>query len=145
MHCFETSLIAKAGTAFSRTIWHDLKPIEWQARIPTAVQWLSNCLTTHPRCRSSLDRSNKVAARFLEVEQSGTEFKLRLTSTQSVRDASLYYIALTRWGGIDMPCKTTKHNVDQHFRGIDFATLPLSFRETVELTAAHYLRYLWVD
>jgi hypothetical protein len=101
---------------------------------------------THRRCRNFLDQSNKVAARFLEVEQDGTEFKLRLTSRQNVADASSAYVTLTHcWDGVDMPCKTTKHNVDRYFRGIDFATLPLSLREAVALTAALSLRYLWVD
>lgn len=57
------------------------------------------------------------------------------------------YIVLTHvWGGIELPCKTTKSNIAKYYDvGIDFDSLPKTFQDAVRLTVAIGFRYLWID
>lgn len=57
------------------------------------------------------------------------------------------YIVLTHvWGGIELPCKTTKSNIAKYYdEGIGFDNLPKTFQDAVRLTVAIGFRYLWID
>jgi hypothetical protein len=80
-------------------------------------------------------------------EQEINCYSIKLVSTKGIDLHHNPYIVLSHaWGGIEIPCKTTKSNVTQYYdTGIDFENLPKTFQDAVRLTVAIGFQYLWVD
>jgi hypothetical protein len=86
------------------------------------------------------------AARILEVLTLNGDHILRLVSGDSFDHHYQQYAVLSHcWGGVDIPAKTTRANVDKYFISIDIETLPKTFQEAIEISRALQLRYLWID
>jgi hypothetical protein len=90
----------------------------------------------------------QLATRILSVqEQEINCYSIKLVSTKGIDLHHNPYVVLSHaWGGIEIPCKTTKSNVTQYYDiGIYFDDLPKTFQDAVRLTVAIGFQYLWVD
>jgi hypothetical protein len=86
------------------------------------------------------------AARILEVLTLKGNPILRLVFGDNFDYHHQQYAVLSHcWGGVDIPAKTTRANVDKYFVSIDIETLPKTFREAIEISRALQLRFLWID
>ncbi|EUC47822.1 hypothetical protein COCMIDRAFT_89228 [Bipolaris oryzae ATCC 44560] len=141
-------LYMEAGRAFNRPIWSGLEPVDFRSRSATIREWLTECETSHPNCRKSPKPDVQLATRILDVQELETDrYSVNLISTKGIDLYSRPYIALTHvWGGIELPCKTTKSKIAKYYDGgIDFDSLPKTFQDAVRLTVAIGFRYLWID
>lgn len=58
----------------------------------------------------------------------------------------LKYVALSYcWGGVDPRSKTTKKNLRDGYRDIEFSTLPQCLQDAVTVARSLDIRYLWID
>lgn len=64
---------------------------------------------------------------------------------QPVTSVSTEWIALTHLWGSEMHYETTRANFESYMKGIDFLSLPATFRDAVTVTRALGFRYLWID
>ncbi|KAK3949126.1 heterokaryon incompatibility protein-domain-containing protein [Pseudoneurospora amorphoporcata] len=106
--------------------------------------WISTCLSSHPRCRLPPSSSNSDAftpTRLLQVSEHG----VRLVESSSVGDEAQTWCALSYvWGG-DQPVKTTKKTLAAHYKGIPFDELPRTIQDAVRVCRGLAIRYLWLD
>lgn len=144
---------ARLGELASQRFWvqygtHSL-PHE---RLLTLKKWLSEC-SNHEDCQlSHLATGDTVLpTRVLDLTGSADVpsspddiiIKLRETSENETGQ----YTTLSYCWGADPKHHfiTTKQNLDEHKRGIDFSSLPLTQRETILATLILGVRYIWID
>ncbi|KAF5845956.1 hypothetical protein GGP41_008434 [Bipolaris sorokiniana] len=138
----------EAGRAFNRPIWSGIEPVDFRSRSATIREWLTECETSHPNCRRSPKPDVQLATRILDVQELETDrYSVNLVSTKGIDLYSRPYIVLTHvWGGIELPCQTTKSNIAKYYdSGIDFDSLPKTFQDAIRLTVAIGFRHLWID
>ncbi|KAA8612762.1 HET domain containing protein pin-c1 [Pyrenophora tritici-repentis] len=141
-------IYTEAGRAFRRAIWSQANTIDIKARSATIRAWLTECQTHHLACRKNEKPEAPVAARILAIQENTPgNFLIRLVTTESIDLRSEPHLVLSHvWGGIEIKCKTTSARISQYQDiGIDFDTLPKTFQDAVQITAAIGFRYLWID
>lgn len=119
--------------------------------------WLRHCVENHPECRIGLSGTTftvgseapfyekaRLPTRVLDVGADSASIKLIKT-----KDASRapYATLSHRWGSPEkQPLRTTLETLHRHLHsGIPLATIPLTFRDAVEITRSLRIRYLWID
>lgn len=120
-------------------------------RFPLLRAWLQRC-DTHQLCQNKGTVKANFPTRVLDIS---TPDSLRLVSSQDIFDlegSSRRYIALSHcWGNVaprEIPryC-TTIQNINSRETGHDFrvGSLPLTFRDAIEVSQGLGIRYLWID
>ena len=119
--------------------------------------WLANCDQNHshttckpsPHIMSFSSTSNSTTkhlpTRVIDVGQTGSD-TVHLVETDPTDTGD--WVALSHQWGPDPKThfRTTIHTLDQHKRGIPFASLPSTFQDAITVTRAlPGCRYLWID
>jgi hypothetical protein len=104
--------------------------------------WLEQCQGSHSTsCQQAWPSPLPTRVINVGVDQ---EPYLMITQGENSR-----YLALShRWGPLDLQYHgsvTTKQTLEQHCDGIPMSSLPLTFRQAVEVTRALGIQYLWID
>ncbi|KAH7126618.1 heterokaryon incompatibility protein-domain-containing protein [Dendryphion nanum] len=130
-----------------RAYWSSPIPIDFQSRLTTVLDWISECNTQHgATCVHGEDIKIPAAARLMEISSQKDKITIRLVSTTDVGFVSAPYVVLSHcWGNIDPKCKTTNANVTNYLDGISLQTLPPTFSDAIMITHALGVRYLWID
>ncbi len=108
----------------------------------SALSWIENCISTHPRCGAGTERP--LPSRILELDRrdsASDEVRLLVTSDEFARYACLSYC----WGKDQVFPKTTIENLEERCKGILVSALPATIRDAIAFTRKLGLRYLWVD
>lgn len=120
---------------FTRTSFRDVQMIS---------RWLQDCEMNHPECRSQQPLDPILPARVLDVGDTNRSPSLVISEGQKGK-----YMCLShRWGEPDSTHKrlvTTRNTLAQFISEIPLHTLPLTFRQAVEVTRAVGIQYLWID
>ncbi|KAL6825680.1 heterokaryon incompatibility domain-containing protein [Trichoderma sp. SZMC 28015] len=112
--------------------------------------WMQTCSQEHDLCRGTLSKSfpNEVAGpqlptRILDVGPLDHEsVSLLETNGQRGEFCALSYC----WGPKGTQTLiTTRDNINEHLRGIQFSELPKTFQDAVIVTRELGIRYLWID
>jgi hypothetical protein len=108
---------------------------------------ISNCLSSHSRCRHL--KPTTLPRRVLDLLLGPDSKSVVLHESEWNEDEQRYehgeYVALSHAWGIGKGPKTTKESLQSHLEGISLATLPRAYQEAVVLTRALGIRYLWID
>ncbi|KAJ3535962.1 hypothetical protein NM208_g6919 [Fusarium decemcellulare] len=113
--------------------------------------WLKSCLENHSCCNetvfdsaSTKSQRQRLPTRVLDTAPMSSPSSLRLVESNGMQGT---WAALSHcWGKSEnRPLTTTRANLKNHLEGIDFALLPKTFKDAVELTRALGIRYLWID
>ncbi|KAK4158731.1 heterokaryon incompatibility protein-domain-containing protein [Cladorrhinum sp. PSN259] len=120
-------------------------------RFPLLHAWLQRC-DTHQKCQNLRTVEANFPTRVLDLS---TPHSLRLVSGQDVfnfKGSSRRYIALSHCWGNTAPGEiprycTTRQNINSRETGQDFrvGSLPLTFRDAIEVSQGLGIRYLWID
>lgn len=111
--------------------------------------WLNDCDNdTKHSCKPSGRASGgsgksmmRLPTRLIDVGKEG-DATVRLWETKS--DDVGEWIALShKWG--DHHFSTTRANIEQHLSGLDYHSLPATFKDAVTVTRALNHRFLWID
>ncbi|RYO26457.1 hypothetical protein AA0111_g7946 [Alternaria arborescens] len=111
--------------------------------------WLDNCDTNEEhKCKPHVRNNGvngscsvRMPTRLIDVGVEGDP-KVYLRKTEGHDDVQ--WIALShKWGQNNY--STTKDNVQSHSTGLDYDTLPATFKDAVRVTRALNHRYLWID
>lgn len=103
-----------------------------------AVQQLDRCNKNHI---CSAEATTLLPKRVLDVGTAPRD-NIRLHETSGERSP---YVCLSYcWGSLPV-LQTTKSNFHSHQIGIEWETLPLTFRETISFVHQLGIRYLWID
>ncbi|KAI1422497.1 heterokaryon incompatibility protein-domain-containing protein [Xylaria sp. FL1777] len=105
--------------------------------------WIQDCVETHPSCHSIIQQDPP--ARLLRIDTSTNSgrpaVKLCLVNPQEV----INFIALSYCWGNTTPIKTTTMNIQQRLAGIDWDELPKLYQDTIVLSMALGIQYVWID
>lgn len=107
-----------------------------------ANKWINECnLHESKGCRIPVDPS--LPSRVLDLGdlETSSEVKLLVTNGELGQYICLSYC----WGENIDGIKTNKDNVSSHTKGIPLVKLPRTFKDTITLTKALKIRYLWID
>lgn len=114
----------------------------------TARSWMRDCTTNHPECQrikthDLTKNSDWMPTRLVDIGQAaGDDARLVVTSELG---KTAPYVALTySWGG-DVPTKLLRSSVGTMKKGVAFNSLPRTFQDTIFITRALGLRYIWID
>ncbi|KAG8157951.1 hypothetical protein KVR01_012223 [Diaporthe batatas] len=110
------------------------------AHIKLIRQWLTDCDLNHAACGKNQNRS--LPTRLIHVGNQDTP-ELRLIGTKSTD--SMSYTALSHPWGDPPHFRTLRSNISRHTTGMEFDSLPRTFRHAVTITRALGLEYLWID
>jgi len=101
--------------------------------------WLEDCKENHPLCTSLPQR---LPSRVLDLGSSSDVCKL-LQDSEQIQE----YVTLSHcWGTFrDPPGITTKSTISDRLDGILISSLPRTFQDTIFITRALGIRYLWID
>ncbi|KAE9567456.1 hypothetical protein CGMCC3_g16425 [Colletotrichum fructicola] len=110
------------------------------------VQWIRNCLQN---CRKNHARCNKHRQQAQSLRQptylldlgSYGDGRVRLVELGRITDFAI----LSYCWGKEPHYKTTSKNLQDHLAGFSLGNLSKTIRDTIEVTLALGLRYLWVD
>ncbi|KAF2789526.1 HET-domain-containing protein [Melanomma pulvis-pyrius CBS 109.77] len=160
--CVEKLKCAKLNVAFdgvdvSRAPQHshdlfDARVVSQRAgdgrSISTIKHWLSVCKSSHPKCSTWASlrgaRNRHLPTRVLDVgDTKANRVKLYIPADSDTSE----YIALSYcWGRSGNPYYTDQANLQRHIsEGIELSSLPLTLRDTIELTRQLGVKYLWID
>ncbi|KAG9228232.1 heterokaryon incompatibility protein-domain-containing protein [Amylocarpus encephaloides] len=112
--------------------------------------WLTECTMNHDECKPDGPRKLEMAAepqlptRIIDVGMELGGAIVRLIESHGKRGL---YAALSHcWGPpTKQPLRTVEATLSEHLVGISMSELPKTFRDSVEITRAVKLRYLWID
>lgn len=102
-----------------------------------AKAWLDDCVRNHPQCESRL--ALMLPRRVLDVKDG----QLKLFLPEDGRRG--HWVALSHCWGKTNTFKTTPSTLESHRRGIEWASLPKTFKDAVVVTRALGVEYLWID
>jgi hypothetical protein len=108
-------------------------------------QWLKECCTSpnHSNCRNKPPRiKSPLPSRIIDVGPRNGPRSPRLMMGQGRYGC---YVALPHCWGSYQPFVTTRENLGQNLESIPMSSLPLTFRDAVQITRGLGLRYLWID
>ncbi|OAL56187.1 HET-domain-containing protein [Pyrenochaeta sp. DS3sAY3a] len=113
-----------------------------QESLQIARAWLHNCLTSHSSCKP-LQPEPWLPTRLLDVG-SFDKGTMRLVLGASL-DMDTQYVALSHRWGTDKTCVLNSTNLTTYQEQILQTDLSATIRDSVVVTRALGLRYLWVD
>jgi hypothetical protein len=126
--------IRKHFTSNTSDRCHDLVPY-----------WLKTCLEDHEICRRKPPQGISSPSRVLDVGKTGEELvRLHDFGIEELKDG---YLTLSHTWGQDpsrIP-RLSANNIGKWKAGIDYRTLPRTFRHAIELTRELKRRYLWLE
>jgi hypothetical protein len=108
-----------------------------------ASQWLTDCLTTHSKCKKP-ERYARLPTRVIDVSAPESISGIRLVgATESF--VNVPYASLSHcWGALPV-IKLLSSNVLSFENSIPLDSLSKSFRDAILATRHLGLRYLWID
>ncbi|KAI1467183.1 HET-domain-containing protein [Daldinia caldariorum] len=111
---------------------------------------ISECLSSHADCRSSISVGALLGAPFtpsrlinVGIEELGEDVVLE--NNTSIPPGSAYVALSYCWGGHDPDCMTTVNSLEENMRGIPWSKLPATFQDAVSFTRSLGIKYLWID
>ncbi|CZR47998.1 uncharacterized protein FPRO_12608 [Fusarium proliferatum ET1] len=118
-----------------------------EACINLIRSWVHTCNNDHRTATCLPEHPPLLPRRILDVGGPGTDPKsaIRLCETE---EAPGSYIALSHcWGNLEEQhsCQTKKDNIAQRLNSIEWSELPKTFQDSVIITRALGIRYLWID
>ncbi|OCL03857.1 HET-domain-containing protein [Glonium stellatum] len=132
------------GQLAVRPIWHCCNGSLFQPRLSTVIEWLTDCMTRHPLCRSSNTELPQLPTRVLDLGPPGSSTWPMLFIPNGKR--ALYTALSHRWGGsANPPLRTTLVNLQNRMKGIDPTTLSKNFQDAIYITRSLTIRYIWID
>jgi hypothetical protein len=114
-----------------------------QDTLKFAKDVIARCSQEHDACQ--MPQNTPLPTRVLDLGDTydlEEKEKIRLVETGH-RPAS--YAALSHCWGNAHRILTTKETIRSHMEGIEFKSLPLTFRDAVHFTRQLCIRYLWID
>lgn len=111
--------------------------------------WLRSCNSNHDNCRSRTVGADQLwprelPTRLLQIHQGSGQLGIKLVEHGAYED-EVRYAALSHCWGESQPVQLLHRNVNEFTRGIPIESLPLTFREAVELCSSLGIGYLWID
>lgn len=130
----------------SRAIWSS-RNLNLQNRRPLLEKWVTDCVTLHQGCKSSIALENPT--RLLDICPGGADAvdTVRLIDSKFLHEIVRYTTLSHRWGSSQSegPLRTMKATEKAHHAGILVQKLSKTFQDAVQLTRAFSIRYLWID
>ncbi|KAI8662094.1 HET domain-containing protein [Fusarium sp. Ph1] len=118
-----------------------------EACINLVRSWVHTCNNDHRTATCLPEHLPPLPRRILDVGSSETDPRsvIRLCET---KEAPGSYIALSHcWGDREEQyrCETRRDNITQRLNAIEWSELPKTFQDSVTITRALGIRYLWID
>jgi Heterokaryon incompatibility protein (HET) len=101
-------------------------------------QMIQLCDQRHPQCHPSV--STSLPLRVIDVGASCSDPRLHISQGEAAD-----YIALSHCWGSDQNLTTERATLPERLRGIDWDTLPKTFRDAISITRMLGVKYIWID
>ncbi|RMZ73649.1 heterokaryon incompatibility [Pyrenophora seminiperda CCB06] len=123
-------------------------PLESNSGAPTRLEliekWIKDCFENHPQCHQATheDQPDSFPTRLIHVTSSGQP---KLVLTDAITICPMKYATLShRWRDLYTP-KLLQENIEAMKHGIGMESLPLAFRDAINLCKRLQVQYLWID
>lgn len=118
-----------------------------ETSIAHITDWMSQCIISHEKCleiQTVAATRDVLPKRLLDISSTAETGRLRLVSTTTLDQHTLYVTLSHCWGG---KCGTVlgTDNVGVWEGGVDVSILPRTFQDAVMITTKLSVRYLWID
>ncbi|KAL8681671.1 MAG: hypothetical protein Q9224_006835, partial [Gallowayella concinna] len=115
--------------------------------IAQITEWIGQCINSHEKCfevQTVAATRDVLPKRLLDVSSAATTGRLRLVSTATMHQHTLYVTLSHCWGG---KCGTTLgvDNLGTFEDGVGVSILPQTFQDAVMITTKLSVQYLWID
>ncbi|EXM17407.1 Heterokaryon incompatibility [Fusarium oxysporum f. sp. vasinfectum] len=117
------------------------------SQLTTGLQWLTNCRSSHLRCRELRTLAESwLPTRLLDIgNEACTSWRLCITSEDAILPPSAPYMTLSyRWGP-DLHMRLLSSNIASFRQGQPIVNLPVLFRDIIKVSHHFSIRYLWID
>ncbi|KAF5865938.1 hypothetical protein ETB97_001514 [Aspergillus alliaceus] len=121
-------------------------PNTWAASMLTASKWLSRCLDSHDKCRSS-PLSGYTPTRLIQIGRPSVD-KIRLLPHPNIEGTVLQYATLSHCWGTSKSSNfsmLTSSSLEDLLEGIGISELDQVFQDAVFTARSLGLHYLWID
>jgi hypothetical protein len=127
----------------------DAKQEQFSHSLRRIRDWIRCCDSKHDNCRSRAVGADPLVlrdlpTRLLKIHQGSGRLGIKLVQCGAYEDEVRYAALSHCWGG-SQPVQLLHRNVNEFIKGIPIESLPLTFREAVELCSSLRIGYLWID
>ena len=128
-------------------VWTDIckanasPPISPLDNIRVANYWLDVCLASHIKCIHKQNPS--LPRRVIDVGDVETSRHPSLCETTNQHSGR--YITLSYCWGQEQGITTTLATLSQRKKAIPYATLPKTFKDTIDIAMVLGIQYVWID
>lgn len=107
--------------------------------------WMMNCRQNHEVCNASSSAIKELPCRLLNlVEREGAS--VMLVETRPFTAGQIHeYASLSHCWGKTHVIQTTKENLSERMKGIEWDDLPRTFQDAIIITRSLGIRYIWID
>ncbi|RMZ68497.1 Glycoside hydrolase family 61 [Pyrenophora seminiperda CCB06] len=107
-----------------------------------AERWLQECKRDHEACWERQQTAPPLPRRVLRIVKNGSN-TVRLC--EEVKDNAPYMCLSYRWGNPADNLRTMRSNIENHMLNIPMDSLPLLFRQFIDLARFFEIDYIWID
>ena len=115
--------------------------------IAQITEWMGHCITSHNQClevQTVAATRDVLPKRLLDISSAARSGLLRLVSTTTMPQSTLYVTLSHCWGG-NCDTRLSVDNVGIFEDGVEVSTLPKTFQDAIMITTKLNLQYLWID
>ncbi|OCK84042.1 HET-domain-containing protein [Lepidopterella palustris CBS 459.81] len=110
-----------------------------------ASKWLQQCVRDHVDCAYPFESNTPtLPTRVLKISSVLANDVPTVFLCEGEGEQGEYVALSHCWGKTSIP-RTLKANVDDHKRGINYDSLPRTFRDAIAVTLSLGIHYLWID
>ncbi|KAF2429767.1 HET-domain-containing protein [Tothia fuscella] len=129
----------KGAVANTNILCRRVQP-EYQT-IVQIQEWTRHCLRSHTNCKEA-SKPNIRPTRLVQINHDGQSVRV---VASSCLPTNIKYITLSHcWGGT-LSCKLLSTNINQYVNGVTVQSLPLTFREFINVVWRLGVDYVWID
>jgi len=118
-----------------------------EGKLSRLDSWLRNCQETHETCQSyggSKEGRDSLPKRVLDVSPPKGQLRLYEPHNEPHNEKSQYICLSHRWGE-SQPLSTTRENIEDLKRNIEWGAIPQLFKDAITVARRLGVRYLWID
>ncbi|KUJ15060.1 HET-domain-containing protein [Mollisia scopiformis] len=109
-----------------------------------ALRWIRTCSESHELCAKRYLGTSRLPTRLLDLEQ-GSDLSVVLIDSDKHCDRIKRYSTLSHcWGAVQL-IRTTRQVLTQHYKGIQWESLPKTFQDAIAVSRAMSIGFIWID
>ncbi|KAF8853699.1 HET-domain-containing protein [Acephala macrosclerotiorum] len=120
-------------------------PNSWDEALSLGERWIYECKNKHLRCNNTTSPGNKLPTRLIDIGPiKAGALLVRIVNGNEIQENESYCTLSHCWGKAKF-LRLTLRNLPDLMKGFSVASLPLTFRDAIQVVQRLKIRYLWID